>query len=239
MDYKELEKEFNKFKTVHKDRTLSLLGDFLNKMRITFMRNKSAQWKKSGFSESEAQNKSRQGWVSFVGSSLEKIVASSLEDFCQKYNLRIIKDKNLKNVRDGEHDLVKRAIMVHFEEYALLPDADMIIYKYQEKIKKVNIICILSVKNSFRERYTETPFWKLKLKENPNTKAIRVFMITPDNDDEISFIRGEGDNKKPRKARIVMEYELDGIYLAKEQFDESAKVKSINDLQKDILKIIS
>jgi type II restriction enzyme len=92
----------------------------------------------------------------------------------------------------------------------------------------------LSIKNSFRERYTETPYWKKKLLENENTKDIKVFMITPDNDDEISF----NLNNKPRKSRIVMEYELDGIYLAREKFDGSGKIKNIRELKNDILKLV-
>ncbi len=64
------------------------------------------------------------------------------------------------------------------------------------------------------------------------TKHIKVFMITPDKDDEISF----SDN--PRKSRIVIEYELDGIYLAKDRFDSSNKIKSINMLIDDLKVLI-
>ncbi|MDR0607324.1 MAG: BsaWI family type II restriction enzyme [Candidatus Peribacteria bacterium] len=84
-----------------------------------------------------------------------------------------------------------------------MPDADLIVYSTINE--KVKIHCILSIKNSFRERYTETPYWKLKLLKNKNTADIKVFMITPDNDDEISFNK----NNTPRKARIVMECGLD------------------------------
>ena len=35
-----------------------------------------------------------------------------------------------------------------------------------------------------------------------------------------------------------MEYELDGIYLAKEKFDRSVKVRGINDLIADLRKIV-
>ena len=52
-------------------------------------------------------------------------------------------------------------------------------------------------------------------------------MITPDNDNEISF-------KSDKKSRVVMEYELDGIYLAKSEFDESKKIKSIENLIDDL-----
>ena len=57
-------------------------------------------------------------------------------------------------------------------------------------------------------------------------------MVTPDKDDEISF------STNPRKSRIVMEYELDGIYLAKDKFDQSDKIKSINMLIDDLKALI-
>ena len=93
---------------------------------------------------------------------------------------------------------------------------------------------MLSIKNSFRERYTQTPYWKLKFLQNKNTKHIKVFMITPDNDDEVSVIK----NNKPKKLRVVMEFELDGIYLAKEKFIKSKKVKNIYQLLDDIKKLL-
>ena len=97
------------------------------------------------------------------------------------------------------------------------------------------MLAILSIKNSFRERYTETPYWKLKLKESEVTKQILVFMVTPDKDGEISFVSGKNG---PRKARIVMEYELDGIYLARDEFEASPKVKSFTELVKDLEKVV-
>ncbi len=237
MTYEDLKEAFLEFQETHKGRTLSLLGHFFYDMRKDFEKAKMAEWKKEGHSISDAQNKTRQGWVSFLGGALEKVIALSLVDFCKIHDLKLASGRNLRTPQNAEYDLVRRSIMVNFGGYSLLPDADMVIYRYSEKIKKVDITCILSVKNSFRERYTETPYWKLKLKENPNTKAIRVFMITPDNDDEISFTGADGSHRGARQSRIVMEYELDGIYLAKEKFDGSDKVKSINDLQKDILAI--
>ncbi|GAA8371528.1 hypothetical protein HpNP24_08440 [Helicobacter pylori] len=109
-------------------------------------------------------------------------------------------DKILRAKRiNGELDRVKRALLVHFGEYSVLPDGDIILY--QTNKDNVKILAVLSVKNSFRERFTETPYWKLKLLQSPITSHIKVFMITPDNDDEISF------KDKPKKARIVMEHE--------------------------------
>lgn len=58
-------------------------------------------------------------------------------------------------------------------------------------------------------------------------------MVTPDKDEEIAFIR-----KVPRKARIVMEHELDGIYLARDDFKPSPKVKSFTELVKDLERVV-
>ncbi len=175
-------------------------------------------------SEGEEDIKRRQAWVSYVGHNLEHIFQYLIEDFCRQKGYKITKDKLIKgkNIDSLELSEVKRKIAVSFGEYMLLPDADVIIYKTDP----IEIKAIISIKNSFRERYTETPYWKLKLLLDPVTRHIKVYMVTPDKDDEISFTTSK---QGPRKARIVMEYELDGIFLAKEddEFESSDKVQSI------------
>jgi type II restriction enzyme len=184
-----------------------------------------------GLSEHKATIKARQSWVATIGRNLEKIIEMLIIDFCKEYNLLITNDKILKrNNLPKELDLVKRAILVDFGNYSLLPDGDIIIYKNTNELPE--IIAILSVKNSFRERYTETPYWKLKLLQSEITKNIKVMMITPDKDDEISF------SNPPHKARIILEHELDGIYLAKKEFNRSEKVKSISELIDDLKRLI-
>ncbi|GAA8456654.1 BsaWI family type II restriction enzyme [Helicobacter pylori] len=177
----------------------------------------------------EASILARQGFVSAIGRVLEKIIELLLKDFCIKNNVKMTNDKVLraKHLND-ELDRVKRALLVHFGEYSVLPD----IVLYQTNKDNVKILAILSVKNSFRERFTETPYWKLKLLQSPITSHIKVFMITPDNDDEISF------KDKPKKARIVMEHELDGLYLAKSHFDQSSKIKGIENLLEDLKRLL-
>lgn len=237
MDHDEVEKLFELFaKSRHEP--FSQLGLFINKeIKPKYYENKEKENLKKGLSLRDAHNKARQSWVVFVGGVLEKLIIKVLKDICEKHNLKITTDNHLRQRKlTKELDLVRRAIEVHFGEYSLLPDADIVVYKYFSKENKADVLVILSVKNSFRERYTETPYWKLKLSENPNTQSIKVFMVTPDNDDEVSYYNKNG--KGPRKARIVMEYDLDGIYLAKENFDGSNKVRSINDLALDLKKII-
>ncbi|OLR43117.1 restriction endonuclease [Helicobacter pylori] len=186
----------------------------------------SCKWDKG---KEEASILARQGFVSAIGRVLGKIIELLLKDFCIKNNVKMTNDKILRAKHiNGELDKVKRALLVHFGGYSVLPD----IVLYQTNKDNVKILAILSVKNSFRERFTETPYWKLKLLQSPVTSHIKVFMITPDNDDEISL------KDKPKKARIVMEHELDGLYLAKSHFDQSSKIKGIESLLEDLKRLL-
>lgn len=194
-----------------------------------FLNSKISDYMKQNKSKEEASILARQGFVSAVGRALEKIIELLLKDFCIKNNVKMTNDKILRAKRiNGELDKVKRALLVHFGEYSVLPD----IILYQTNKDNVKILAILSVKNSFRERFTETPYWKLKLLQSPITSHIKVFMITPDNDEEISF------KDRPKKARIVMEHELDGLYLAKSHFDQSPKIKGIENLLEDLKRLL-
>lgn len=163
-----------------------------------FLNSKISDYIKQNKSKEEASILARQGFVSVIGRALEKIIELLLKDFCIKNNVKMTNDKILRAKRiNGELDKVKRALLVHFGEYSVLPD----IILYQINKDTIKILAVLSVKNSFRECFTETPYWKLKLLQSPITSHIKVFMITPDNDEEISF------KDKPKKARIVMEHE--------------------------------
>ncbi len=196
-----------------------------------FLNDKMNDYIKQNKSKEEASILARQGFVSAIGRMLEKIIELLLKDFCIKNNVKMTNDKILRAKRlNGELDRVKRALLVHFGGYSVLPDGDIILY--QASKDNVKILAILSVKNSFRERFTETPYWKLKLLQSPITSHIKVFMITTDNDDEISL------KDKPKKARIVMEHELDGLYLAKSRFDQSSKIKGIESLLEDLKRLL-
>jgi type II restriction enzyme len=229
----DIKKEFNNFLEIHKEKAYLKLSLFLNEFRKKYEKDKIETYTRDGFSVEEAHRKSRNSWVAYVGNQLENLVILFIEKFCSDNRLKVIKGNILKRKKlSREKSLVKRKILVNFGEYSMLPDADIVIYKNYES--DVKIIAILSVKNSFRERYTETPYWKLKLMEDEITRPIKVFMVTPDNDDEVSYIRENG----PRQPRIVMEYELDSIYLAREDFDESPKVKGLDQLLNDLADLI-
>jgi len=207
------------------------LSNFFEKEKEIFYEKKIAFYKNKGNTYQQAVNKARQGWVATVGRALERVIEIMIEKFCEENKISITYDRKLRSKKLSEElEKVKRNLLINFGEFCFLPDGDIILYRTQNN--KTTVLAIISVKGSFRERYTETPYWKLKLSENPITKNIKVFMVTPDNDDEISF------KAKPQKARIVMEYDLDGIYLAKKDFDESENIKSIEKLIEDLEELI-
>ncbi len=80
-----------------------------------------------------------------------------------------------------------------------------------------------------------TTYWKLKLVESEITKNIKVFPATPDKDNEISKIETV---KGIKKMRIILEYELDGIYILKSNFDRTEKVKDFKEIFRDIEKLL-
>jgi type II restriction enzyme len=210
------------------ENSITKISDFLNNFREIYEKIKYQEFLARNYPISVAQNKARNSWVAYVGRKLEDLILVFLNDFCAKNNIFMVKVTALKNCNNNELlSKIRRKIEVSFNEYSLLPDADIVIYKIYDNEPK--ILAILSIKNSFRERYTETPYWKLKLLGDKVTEHINVFMITPDNDDEISFKR-----PRPRQARIVLEYELDSIYLLKNKFDRSKKVKSIVEIFQDL-----
>ncbi|GAA7154323.1 BsaWI family type II restriction enzyme [Helicobacter pylori] len=189
-----------------------------------FLNDKMNDYIKQNKSKEEASILARQGFVSAIGRVLEKIIELLLKDFCIKNNVKMTNDKVLRaKCINGELDRVKRALLVHFGEYSVLPD----IVLYQASKDNVKILAILSVKIR-----SESYRWKLKLLQSPITSHIKVFMITPDNDDETSF------KDRPKKARIVMEHELDGLYLAKSHFDQSSKIKGIENLLEDLKRLL-
>ncbi len=126
-----------------------------------FLNSKISDYIKQNKSKEEASILARQGFVSTIGRALEKIIELLLKDFCIKNNVKMTNDKILRAKRiNGELDRVKRALLVHFGEYSVLPDGDIILY--QTNKDNVKILAILSVKNSFRERFTKDALLEIK-----------------------------------------------------------------------------
>jgi type II restriction enzyme len=231
----ELKAKWKDFVKKNGDEAYCRIDKFLTDLEKAYKKNKVKEFQRKGADFQTASVKARQSWVVYVGNMLESIIHLAVEPIVKKYGAKIISDREIRrNTTNAELDLVRRALLVHFNRYSFLPDADLVIYRYNKKQNVVKILAILSVKNSFRERYTETPYWKLKLKESQITRGIRVFMVTTDRDDEISYA------EKPSKARVILEYELDGVYITKkkEEFNASDKIGNLTDLFEELIRIL-
>ncbi len=124
-----------------------------------FLNHKMNDYIKRNKSKEESSILARQGFVSAVGRALEKIIELLLKDFCIKNNVKMTNDKILRAKRiNGELDKVKRALWVHFGGYSVLPD----IILYQTNKDNVKILAVLSVKNSFRERFYRNALLEIK-----------------------------------------------------------------------------
>jgi len=199
-----------------------------------YIKDKIDEYMKKGETRQSAANKASQSWRTYIGSKIQSSIRDVVETLLKNLNVKITSDKELTADKlPLELEKVKRKLVVNYGEYLFLPDADIVIYRNCND--DVKILAIISVKNSFRERGFETTYWKLKLKESPITSQIKVFLATPDKDNEISYIT---PNKKPKKMRVILEYELDGLYFIRKDFEKTDKAKHLEELTEDIAELL-
>lgn len=191
---------------------------------------------KKDFRKNPTPNKDHeQSWKGFKGHILEKLIIHIIKDEVEELGLKIVEGNKLErtNMSNLPDDLrkLKRSILIDFDEWgAHLPDADIIIYNPADiDIKK---IAIISIKSTLRERIAQTGYWKLKLCQDPDTKDVKVYFITPDEDCTLS---SDFSNGSIKKGRAIVEVDTDGSYLmCKKDFVESIKVKSFDKFIDDI-----
>jgi len=215
------------------------VSKILESEKEKYIKEKIKNYMSKGFNKETAINKANQSWRAYVGARIQEIIFEILKSALENQGLKLTTDKELTGKSLSEElEQVKRLLAIDYGDYFFLPDADIIVYKITEErgSKIIKILAIISVKNSFRERGFETAYWKKKLSESKITSNIKVFMATPDKDDEISF---RVSNGTPRKMRIILEYELDGIYLLKTNFEKTNKTKHFDEIINDILKLVS
>ena len=74
------------------------------------------------------------------------------------------------------------------------------------------LVCVISVKKSFRERGGQTAYWAVKVKEHK--KEYKYILATPDVDKELFKIEElERKLKRKRKWRIILPYECDAVFV--------------------------
>jgi len=191
-------------------------------------------------------NDPEQSWHAFIGNKFQRLVLNTLKGYVQQLRKKHPEFKGLCVLSESEvkkNDYLVRKLAVRYGEYLLLPDTDIVIADYDPTNPwNSKILAIVSCKTSLRERIAQACYWKLKLLSSDATKHIKVYLATTDNDDDFSIgkMRREDYGGKSRN-RIIAEYELDGIYIMRDDFKdewESDKVKKYEKLLDDLMKLI-
>ncbi len=186
-----------------------------------------------------------QSWHGYIGNKFQKVIYSITKGYLLKLKSQDQSFRDFEVLQENEikkNDIILRKLAVKYGEYLLLPDTDLAIVKFANlEPWKSDIIAIISCKTSLRERIAQACYWKLKLVSSDVTKNIRVFLATTDNDDDFIISKnkkGSFDGKS--RNRIIAEYELDGVYILREDFKkgwESTKVKRYERIFEDLSQI--
>ena len=181
--------------------------------------------------EHEPNKDKGQSWRSFIGNNFEKLLQHIITEAIESHEVKIINGSKLKRQRlSPELDAIKENLTVNYEGFGgLLPDADIVVYNPEE----LRIIAVISSKTSLRERVVQTSYWKSKFLAREHSAHIKVYLITPDRDKDLTRI------DPARKPRIIAETDLDGTYvLTTEELEESDKVKLFEHFIEDLKQVI-
>jgi type II restriction enzyme len=179
-------------------------------------------------------NDHEQSWRAFKGKNLEKLIEYIIVDEVRDLGLDIINGNSLDR-RNSENlskllSTVKHNLLVDYGEFEEhLPDVDIIIFNPKDG----KVVAVLSSKVTLRERIAQTGYWKIKLSSNKATEHIKVYFFTLDEDETLK-------TKQPtKKARAIVEKDLDGSYVMSETtIEESNQVKMFDKFIDDLRNLI-
>ena len=177
-----------------------------------------------------------QKWRNESGKMLELLVVYFISDAVKELGYSITTDDEIEKAKDGILEEVGHNLVLKYGKYYVMPDGDIVIYNP----KNSEIKAVISCKASTRERFSQTLYWKLKLALNKRTEKIKMYFITVDkewNINKTGFKKPSLDikeGKEPTKSRILLEYEMDGIYVTREMKNESDKVKMFDKFIEDL-----
>ncbi|MCX6795912.1 MAG: BsaWI family type II restriction enzyme, partial [Candidatus Falkowbacteria bacterium] len=141
--------------------------DILSKARTSF--------------ESVCTKDKGQSWKNESGELLENLVVYFIQKTVIEYGYDLTSDNVLEKSETNDSILSKvyRNVVVRYGKYSVIPDGDIIIFNPMSGEVKA----IISCKNSLRERFTQTLYWKLKLSLDPITAPIKMYFVTIDKED--------------------------------------------------------
>jgi len=182
-----------------------------------------------------------QKWRNESGTMLEQMIIYFVHKEIVGLGYDITTDDEINSSSGGILEEVWHKIVLKYGKYSILPDSDIVIYHP----KTAEVKAIVSCKASVRERFAQTLYWKVKLSTCERTKNIKMYFITVDkeyNDKKTGFKKPSLDiekNKEPTKPRILLEYEMDGVYVTRDLKGESDRVKTFDKFITDFKTIIS
>lgn len=173
---------------------------------------------KNRMDREEEIRRKRQSEVSKAGRETERWVKDLIEsDEEIRTNAIVVLGNQIDNVREIPRE-EKEKLFVEYvintgkeeirEKFKI--DDDIVIYS---KVNK-KIVCVISVKKSFRERGGETTYWGLK--KRLEGRDFKYICVTPDVDNEL-FNPKEPNKRK--KWRIILTAELDGVFVIKDDIE--------------------
>ena len=178
-----------------------------------------------------------QSWRNESGAMLENLVVYFIQQEIVKLGYDLATDNQINKASSDDKimSLVYRNMIVRYGKYPILPDGDIIIFNP----KNGDVKAIISCKNSLRERFAQTLYWKLKLSLDPITAPIKMYFVTIDKENGKKPALDIDPQRGPTKPRILLEYEMDGVYVGRELQDESDKVKMFDKFIDDLKNLLS
>jgi hypothetical protein len=186
----------------------------------------------------------QQSWNSFIGHRFQSMIHAILKGYVATIQTTNKDCGGLTVLTEGEakkNDVIFRKLAIRYGDFLLFPDVDSVI-TWLDTCNPWNskILAIVSCKTSLRERIAQACYWKLKLVSSDTQKGVHVYLATADHDDDFNLCEDSERFNGKSRDRVIAEYELDGIYVLKDDFDvawESTKVKRFERIFNDIVEI--
>jgi type II restriction enzyme len=166
-----------------------------------------------------------QSWKSFKGKAVEALVKHIVSKDVELLGLEIIPGSQLSASSTLRAKARKQLLINYGENGKHLPDVDLAIIDPVDGL----VIAILSIKSTLRERVAQPAYWKLKLSNFPETKGIKLFLITLDEDEDLTA------NDPVTRNRAILESDIDCSYvMTQEDVQESKRVKMFDKFLTDL-----
>lgn len=226
MKFQDLIKLYEKYKKKYGNEAYKHISELFDEAKIIHKKD----WLKAPTPGKDFE----QSWKPVKGHGLENLILYIIQKEVENLGLKLVGGKKFEkpNVKSLTEELgkVKRNVSVDFGKFGLhVPDADLIIYNP----RNYKILAVLSSKTTLRERIAQSGYWKIKLSNDPVTKHIKVFFITPDLDDTLTHRR------PTKKGRAIVEVDTDGSYVMTTKIvEESDKVKMFDKFIDDLKNLI-